>query len=67
MFFENKHRMNNHHSSASYNEADAANSVEFMYHLADLYDVKTLWNKTGWNLESQISIVTQQSVLSTKY
>lgn len=42
---------------AHFPKEDYENDVEAMYHLADVYDVQTLWKKTCWDLESEISSV----------
>lgn len=31
--------------------------VQMMYNLADVYDIKTLWEKAGWDLEAEIETV----------
>ena len=31
--------------------------VQIMYRLANVYDVKTLWDKAGWDLRAEIETV----------
>lgn len=41
-----------------------------MYRLADIYDVRTLWSKTGWDLNEEITevvyTISKQNELSLK-